>query len=139
MARREQYRRVLFTFQDEALGNGFENTEATRAARPRGPDRWRSPSVDERQGSDGLRGALWSGAPLREGVQGREQAQLSASGVVSGRTQDQEQPAGARDGERHALRTQGAGGSLAKRGGRHVVSPGPRRCARSATLRLFPG
>ena len=115
----------------------LEDPEATRAARPRGPHRRGDAATHERQGGHGLRRPLRRRHPLRQGLQGGQQAQLPPGGAVPGGAQDQEQPAGARDGEGHALRPQGAGRGLAERRGRHACTVSPRRaCACRARMRI---
>src|SRR5450631_1937026 len=47
-----------------------ENPEAAAAARRRGRDRFGRAPAHERQGSDGLRGAVWRRVALRQGLQG---------------------------------------------------------------------
>jgi PAS domain S-box-containing protein len=94
------------------------------------PDRHRRAPAHERQGGDGLRGALRRGDALRQGLQGGDAAQLPPGGRLHREPQDQEQPPGARHGQGHALRPRGAGGRLAERRGRRAVPPGRgRACA----------
>jgi len=108
-----------YSRQDEALERGVENPKRLEPLVHEGLISACSNS-DERQRGDGLCVRLRSGASLRQGVQGREQAQLRQAALYQEDARP-EQPAGARNGEARATDARRRK-KPAERRGRHVIS-----------------
>ena len=131
-------RQTLLERRSRSLPNRtYENPSRPAAAHRRRRHRRSPPLPQIRQGSHGLHRAHRHADPLRQGVSRHGAAQLPEARAVPGRAQGARQPAGARDGQEHALRPQGSGVRVEEHRGGCAVQARRGRRARAQALRLL--